>query len=226
MKLFTIALPLICAAFVGPAAAAEANLRTNTKISEDAASASLFNRRAQGVYAEEMKAGGRNQIPCAEEFPNVGLQMLGISGTMADFIYSFLGVNPFFSCLSPPPCMDDDCARRLEEEEPTKEAMWPINSINMGELAEALSNIPTLAGFIYPFVVTDPEECVDVQKFAVLINAYFGEMTCNDFQEFLDAGEGFREALAGFGFGGIGGGIGGPLGSSRGGRRLNSNNKD
>ena len=224
MKLFTIALPLICAATVGPAAAAEANLRTKTKISDDAASASLFNRRAQGVYAEEMKAGGRNQI-CAQEYPNVALQMLAISGIMAEFIFSFLGVNPFFSCH------DYGSSRRLEEEEPTKEATWPINSITMGELQEALSNIPTLGGFVYPIVVHDPEECVDVQAFAVLINAYFGEMTCNDFYDFLEAGEAFREALAGFGFGAIGPGIGGPLPGNRGagdiGRRfLNSNNKD
>ena len=221
MKLFTIALPLICAAFVGPVAAAEANLRTNTKISDDAdaASASLFNRRAQ-VYEEMNK--GRNQIPCAEQFPNVGLQMLGISGVMSDFIFSFLGVNPFPYCQfgGDDDCTDDDCARRLEEEEPTKEATrdWLHDSITMGELQEALSHIPTLGGFVYP-VEGHPEECVDVQIFAVLINAHFGEMTCNEFQEFLDAGEDFREALKGFGFVGIGPGFA-P------GRRLNSNNKD
>ena len=225
MKLFTIALPLICAAFVGPVAAAEANLRTNTKISDDAdaASASLFNRRAQ-VY-EEMKSGGRNQIPCAEQFPNVGLQMLAISAIMSEFIFSILGVNPFVSCHG----MTDDDARRLEEEEPTKEATqdWLYSSITMGELKEDLSNIPTLGAFVYPVVVHNPEECVDVQAFAVLINAYFGEMTCNGFYEFLEAGEPFREALAGFGFFDGIGGPGGVLKAGDIGRRfLNSNNKN
>lgn len=186
---FTLALPLLCAAVaVGPAAAADATLRTKTKITDDAAS--TFHRNLEEADTAEMSKG--DDETCATS-PSIGgfMQAL-VSKRLAIDIKNFFVPHDLWYC--------GEGGRRLEEE-PTKEgdgspstAGLYYGSIKAKDLRDSLARFPTLEVY-HDAVPGNDNDCITFYDFAGALNSLFEGSTCKEFEAFLEKGEEIHAAV-------------------------------
>ena len=164
---------LLAAAAAGPAAADLKAPRKNRKLAGKAAT-NPVDGAPRNLLAEEdmpttsdMITSKDEDASCADDFFNVGMQETVIAALTSEFVW---------------------VAFHLDEE-------FPCDTLTKQDLRARLNLFPTLSA-LKDAIKGAGVDIITQGEFAGQISGILAPYSCKEFQDFLDAGEGFREVVA------------------------------